>query len=250
MAWQLSVVFISECCQVRKDIVAENYERNMELEELRKISSQYSTTVTLNEVLRAQLNCIQQVLTSERLQWKKERMQLEGQISKLRSDFKTDITKMKGSLDKSEYEKQCYKQERDKSISRLESIENELQRSKEHFEKCNAEVTSLRAESEILKKACDILKRGNGTVNDLQVQVLSSQEDNRDLKRQVKKIKRSSESAEEENLRPIYTRQNATVGGKALDNDRKVLEEELESGRHRYQDLEDKLGNPKPLFEH
>src|SRR6218665_1333382 len=175
MAWQLSVVFISECCHVRKEIVAGNYERNMELEELRKISSQYSTTITLNEVLRAQLNSIQQVLTSERLQWKKERMQLEEQNSKLKTDTKTVTMEMKGSLDKSEYEKQCYKQERDKSNSRLASVENELQRSKVQFDKCNAEVIALRAESERLKKSCDILKRGNGTVNDLEVQFLRPQ---------------------------------------------------------------------------
>lgn len=249
---------------MRKEIIARNSENNMKLEQLRKSANQYSASEMLNEILRTQLHSVQQEVASERLQNKKERMQLEEKIDKLKNDIHNERAKwrrfekekplnntviMKDSLNKAECDnKKCIQQMHELS-SRLASVELEHKKCQGNCAESNAEVISLRTDNEKLKEACEMLRKENETRNDLEVQLLHAQENSRDLQTQLKQMERSLELADDEKCALVKTKKDA-VEDKSLASDRILkLQEALENEKHRTQELEDKLNNATAQLE-
>jgi len=232
----------------------------MELEQLRKSARQYSTAVTLNEVLRTQLFSMHQELANERSRSKAERKKIEESVCKLKTDINNEVTKckrleadkllnntvimeMKEGLSKAELDNRCYLQQIQELNNRLASTEYELQKYKDNFKEGNNEVISLRTESEKIKKECEILRREKESIKDLEEQLLRSQENNRAIQTQLKEMEKSLEITEEENLWLSFL-QKDNAEENSLENDRiSKLQEELRSEKHRAQVFEDKLSD-------
>lgn len=242
--------------------MAKKAETNMELEHWREIARQCSSAASLNEVYQTQLHSMQQ----ERFQYNKERIHLEENIDKLKTDVhnvkakckqlgeeklldNTVITKLEERLKRSECDKQFCQQQMHEVIARLATCEYEIQVSNDSIKESNIELSLLRTERDKFKEACERLNIDSEIRGVLQIKLHHAQETNREIVERLNGNEMRLEISDDEMIDPFETLKCNTEKTTAV-MEILNLQKELETEKIQRKELEDKLTNAAEQLEH